>query len=58
MKALHAKLNESKGRPKACACSGACTGYSTRSNCPPLIVLAIAAISSGTRTTMAPSHAS
>jgi predicted metal-binding protein len=24
-----------------CNCVGPCTGYSTRSNCPPLIVLAV-----------------
>jgi predicted metal-binding protein len=28
----------------SCACSGPCTGYATRSNCPPLIVLAVAAV--------------
>ena len=28
-----------------CNCVGPCTGYSTRSNCPPLIVLAVIAVS-------------
>ncbi len=28
-----------------CSCVGPCTGYSTRSNCPPLIVLAVIAVS-------------
>jgi predicted metal-binding protein len=26
-----------------CVCTGACTGYATSSDCPPLIVLAVAA---------------
>jgi hypothetical protein len=30
---------------KPCTCNGPCSGYATRSNCPPLIVLAIAAVS-------------
>lgn len=25
-------------------CTGSCSGYDTRSNCPPLIVLAVAAV--------------
>lgn len=28
-----------------CKCDGACTGYATRSECPPLIVLAVLAVS-------------
>jgi predicted metal-binding protein len=29
---------------EACKCAGACTGYESRRECPPLIVLAIAAM--------------
>lgn len=32
-------------KTEKCACEGRCTGYSTRSDCPPLIVLAVAAAS-------------
>ncbi len=28
-----------------CVCNGMCPGYGTRSNCPPLIVLAVLAVS-------------
>jgi hypothetical protein len=28
---------------EACVCVGPCTGYDTRSNCPPLIVLTVLA---------------
>jgi predicted metal-binding protein len=29
---------------EACKCAGACTGYESKRECPPLIVLAIAAM--------------
>jgi predicted metal-binding protein len=29
-------------KSKKCACTGTCTGYATRIDCPPLIVLAVA----------------
>ena len=30
---------------EACKCAGACTGYESRRECPPLIVLAVLAVS-------------
>ena len=33
--------SDAKGK---CSCKGKCTGYATRSNCPPLIVLAALAV--------------
>lgn len=30
---------------EACKCGGVCTGYATQSECPPLIVLAVLAVS-------------
>ena len=33
---------------KKCGCDGACPGYGTRQNCPPLIVIAVAATAKGT----------
>lgn len=33
-----------KVESKRCACNGSCSGYATRSDCPPLIVLAVAAL--------------
>lgn len=30
-----------------CSCNGTCPGYGTRRDCPPLIVLAIAALTAG-----------
>jgi predicted metal-binding protein len=29
---------------RPCTCNGSCTGYASQSDCPPLIVLAVAAI--------------
>ncbi len=29
-------------KSKGCACSGRCSGYGTKNNCPPLIVIAVA----------------
>lgn len=28
-------------KTKSCACSGTCSGYGTKNNCPPLIVIAV-----------------
>ena len=32
------------GADGRCRCEGKCTGYATRSDCPPLIVLAVVAV--------------
>jgi hypothetical protein len=52
-----ANSDESRERSESCACKGACTGYATRSNCPPLIVLAIAALATGAQIALLPTHA-
>ena len=41
-----AENDSCENRPNdICSCDGACSGYGTRSNCPPLIVLATMAVS-------------
>lgn len=37
-------MNANEVKTKQCACAGQCTGYGTRSDCPPLIVLAVALV--------------
>jgi hypothetical protein len=34
----------------ACRCEGACTGYDSRSDCPPLIVIAVMAVAQAVMT--------
>ena len=31
-----------ENKAKSCDCKGACSGYGTRKDCPPLIVIAVA----------------
>ena len=40
-------LNLKSKQCGACTCKGPCTGYQTKSNCPPLIVIATLALSEG-----------
>jgi len=47
MKTIQAISNAICSPQKNCSCSGACTGYATQSNCPPLIVMAVAAVAQG-----------
>jgi len=44
-KMLKTKVNRENSRGEICECDGSCPGYGTRSNCPPLIVLATMAVS-------------